>query len=591
MEGRHQREGVIRTIKAIRVKSLIPGVLAFVLLGLLVHFGVSTERERQYQIARSHVSQEALTHLARLEAELNANVFLANGMVAYIISQNGVDNPGAGVALQALHQFGRHVRNIAIAPGNRISLIYPLESNQAAMGLYYPEVPTQWPVVKRAIESRSTILAGPVSLRQGGIGLISRTPVFFPDGHYWGLVSIVLDADNLFRSVGLDGALSSEGVRYSMRGRDGQGEDGEVFYGDPGIFAEDALIMNVNVPGGIWQLAAVPVEGWGAGTHHLDWLEVAGLLLALGVAGVIQAFQRNGQRVAESEKRLRAFLDTTQDGVVVIDEEGLIRAFNPAAETLFGYKADEVLGTSVNRLMPRAYATVHDRFIAVHDRMGRRNMAGGRDVHGRRKDGSEFPVEVTVGATTINDRRIHVGVVRDITERKAYERKLMDLATTDPLTATQNRRAFLDAAQEIFSLAKRYGHPLSLLMIDADHFKAINDGYGHQVGDMVLVRLAQVTRSCLRTTDRLGRFGGEEFVVLLPESDQDSAIEVAERLLTVVRAQLVADGKGGEVTFTVSIGIGSLTSQMMTFNDLLRTADVALYEAKGQGRNRWCLPS
>jgi len=277
--------------------------------------------------------------------------------------------------------------------------------------------------------------------------------------------------------------------------------------------------------------------------------------------------------------------------VIVIDDKGAIQDFNPAAETLFGYEAPEMLGQSVGLLMPRSFAMVHDRYVAAQDMDDiRRNMGRGRDIRGRRKDGSEFPIEVSVGATLIHGRRMHVGVLRDITERKAYERRLMELATTDPLTGVQNRRAFLDAAQEIFSLTKRYEHPLSLLMIDADHFKAINDSHGHGVGDQVLIRLAQVAKSCLRNTDRFARFGGEEFVALLPETDQDYAIEVTERLLTVVRAQLVPDGKGGDFPFTVSIGVASLTPDIVSFEDLIRAADMGLYEAKGQGRDRWSLP-
>jgi len=276
----------------------------------LSHFGVATERSRQQQILRTHVAEEALSRLSRLEAELNADIFLANGMVAYIISQNGIDQSSAGVAVQALHQFGRHVRNIAIAPGNRISLIYPLANNQAAVGLYYPDVPAQWVPIRRAIESRATILAGPVELRQGGVGLITRTPVFFPDGHYWGLVSLVLDATSLFRSVGLDGADSNEGVRFAMRGVDGLGKDGAVFYGDAAIFDQNALTMDVHVPGGSWQLAALPVKGWAGGGSSLLWLELAGLLVSLVLSTGVWMVLRNGERVAESERRLRAFLDT-----------------------------------------------------------------------------------------------------------------------------------------------------------------------------------------------------------------------------------------------------------------------------------------
>lgn len=543
----------------------------------MVHFGVSTERSRQQQLMLTHVTEQALSHLSRLEAELNADVFLADGMVAYIISQNGINQPSTVIAAQTLYTFGRHVHSIAVAPGNRISLVYPLADNAAAMGIYYPDAPLSWPPIRRAIETRSTVLAGPVTLRQGGSGLIIRTPIFLPDGRYWGLVSLVVDADDLFRSVGLDGSASSENVRYAIRGTDGTGKDGSVFYGDPRIFSQDAMVMDVRVPGGLWQLAAIPVKEWQKPNITLVEMETTGLLLALLVSAGVWALLHNNRRVAESEFRLRTFLNITQDGVITIDDQGIVRTLNPAAEALFGYDSAEVLDQPVVLLIP-SFVPIQGCFSGKHD------------TQGRRKDGSEFPIEVSTTCTLINGRHMHMSMLRDITERKAYERQLMELATTDSLTGVQNRRAFLEGAREIFMVRKRYKRPLSLLMIDADHFKEINDTYGHGIGDTVLVLMAQVAKNCLRSTDRFARFGGEEFVVLLPETDQDYAIEAAERLLSAIRSQLIPDGRGGTFCFTVSIGIASLTPDMRTLDDLLLSADNALYEAKGRGRDRWCLP-
>lgn len=557
----------------------------FLVLALLVHFGVTTERARLEQNLRTRVTQDALHHQARLEAEVNANVFLANGMVAHIVAQEGEVGDSMIPAMQALRQYGRHIRNIGIAPGNRVTHVYPLEGNQAAIGLYYPDIPAQWAPIRRAIDSRGPVLAGPVLLRQGGSGLISRTPVFMPDGTYWGVVSLVLDSDSLFRAVGL--AQHTGDIRYALRGKDGLGKMGETFLGPPELFEQDAQTFDITIPGGSWQLAALPAGGWNKSRPGPMMLEAAGLALALTASVILHSYLRGRRRIVDSEQRLRAFLDTTRDAVIVIDEHGLVQEFNPAAERMFGYEAVEMLGTSVNALMPNDMAEQHDGYLASPRAMLSRDMTGGRQVNARRRDGSEFPVEVTVGEARVNGRRLHVGVVRDITERRAFENKLVEFATIDSLTGALNRRAFMEAAHAALTLARRHGRPLSLLMLDADHFKTVNDTHGHHVGDAVLMRLSALARTCVRGTDSFGRLGGEEFAILLPETDGEHAIEVAERLLSTVRSAEVAGDEGAIVRFTVSIGLVALGSDIADVEELLRRADRALYRAKSLGRDRW----
>ncbi|MGE5478645.1 MAG: diguanylate cyclase [Bacteroidales bacterium] len=574
-----------KAAKRIDMGDLVLSVATFLVLALLVQFGVSTERARVAQNLRTHVSHQALIHIGRLETELNANVFLANGVVAHIVAHGGKPDGTILAALQALHQYGRHIRNIGIAPGNRISHVYPLEGNQAAIGLYYPDVPAQWPAVRRAIENRAAVLAGPVALRQGGTSLISRTPVFMPDGHYWGLVSLALDTDSLFEAVGL---RQQEGdIRYALRGKDGKGSAGEVFLGDAELFTRDAIVFDMAVPGGSWQLAAMPTTGWTPPDDYTAVLNIAGLAAALAMAAIVHATLRNRRRIADSEQRLRAFLDTTKDAVIVIDDHGMVQEFNPAAEKMFGYGATEMLGASLNVLMPTEDSGLHDSYIQSPRARQSRAMTSGRQVNGCRKDGSLFPVEVTVGEARVAGKRLHVGVVRDITERRAFEQKLVEAATQDSLTGALNRRAFMEAAHAAITLARRHDRPLALLMLDADHFKSVNDTYGHHMGDAVLMRLSALARACVRGSDCFGRLGGEEFAILLPETTGERAAEVAERLLAAVRAAEVATDDGKTISFTISIGLAALTPDIADEDALLRHADRALYCAKSLGRDRW----
>jgi len=161
--------------------------------------------------------------------------------------------------------------------------------------------------------------------------------------------------------------------------------------------------------------------------------------------------------------------------------------------------------------------------------------------------------------------------------------RLLDLATVDPLTGAYNRRQLESIVQGAVERKKRYGTPISMLLIDVDHFKKINDRFGHAAGDMVLRDIAAQLRASIRTIDLLFRVGGEEFLVLLPESGLSGALRVAEKLRSTIAAQPML----GDHQITISIGAGELAGDEES-RDLLKRCDEALYQAKSAGRNRVC---
>lgn len=182
-----------------------------------------------------------------------------------------------------------------------------------------------------------------------------------------------------------------------------------------------------------------------------------------------------------------------------------------------------------------------------------------------------------------------LAVTRDITEHKLFQQELERQAHIDYLTGVNNRGYFMEQAELELARAIRYGGKLSMFMMDIDFFKQVNDRYGHKVGDNVLKKLAVVCREVLREVDILGRVGGEEFAILLPETDKDAAAEVAERLRATIADTRVAMESGLPIQFTVSIGISSLTSKDDNLDVLASQADKALYEAKKKGRNQVCV--
>ncbi|SOE01968.1 GGDEF domain-containing protein, partial [Caenispirillum bisanense] len=170
---------------------------------------------------------------------------------------------------------------------------------------------------------------------------------------------------------------------------------------------------------------------------------------------------------------------------------------------------------------------------------------------------------------------------RRIVQENTWHRQ----ATVDPLTGLSNRRAFDEAALRYFSYAKRHQQPLSVLVVDCDFFKKVNDRYGHDAGDKVLVKLAAILREGVRTDDVVARFGGEEFVILLPGTGPEDAKGVGEKLRRLVEEASVTEGRS-TITFTVSIGVSGHAGTHESMVGLLRTADAALYAAKENGRNR-----
>lgn len=174
---------------------------------------------------------------------------------------------------------------------------------------------------------------------------------------------------------------------------------------------------------------------------------------------------------------------------------------------------------------------------------------------------------------------------RDITARKQTEVVLREMALTDPLTGVANRRNFFARAKEEFGRARRHGRPLSILMLDMDHFKRINDRYGHARGDLVLNAFCDGCRTLLRDVDLFARTGGEEFAVLLPETTLDGARVIAERLRQFTAGQNV-ETEGVEITWTISAGVAMIDPSDADLDACLQRADNALYRAKERGRNR-----
>jgi diguanylate cyclase len=275
--------------------SLLALVLALPVFALVEHI-YRIELDRAEASLRSEILQQSAAMRASLEGELNATLFLVTGLTGYVAAYDDfLESERVQTALEVIHAQNPHLRNVALAPDNIIQHVHPVQGNEAAIGLNYREVPHQWLAVERAMEAGSTVLAGPIELVQGGQGLVSRTPVFLDGGRYWGLLTLVIDSPALFADLGLE---ASTAVRFGLRWQRPAEERGRLICCDSAAFDADPVLHEIPVPGGSWQMAAAPVDGWQAGTLQLQWYRAGGHFFALIVAALIFLVLEERRRVA-----------------------------------------------------------------------------------------------------------------------------------------------------------------------------------------------------------------------------------------------------------------------------------------------------
>ena len=393
------------------------------------------EQQRYDKVREARIIRSLSNARARLEAALNERLFLTRGLRAYVSTHPNISVPEFNHLASVLlsQQSSAGIRSVQLAKDTVVSHVYPVKGNKEAIGLDLLNVPEQSAAVQRALDSKATVVAGPVKLVQGGTAFIGRTPIYLtppggpPDsGAYWGLVTILIDDEIIFTQSGI--AKNVEDLQYALRGRDGMGARGEVFFGEPAVFDSHSPLLDIPIPGGTWQLAAVPLPGVLSVSPNLWLLRTGSGLLAI-TAGALAFFathhyrRRAQERLHETsrqaEARFEALAENAQDPIVSADSRGNIVYFNKAAQHAFGYEVTEVLGKPLTLLMPERFRDQHlfgmNRFIAQEE-----SHTVGRiiDTIGKKKDGAEFPVELSLGSWTTLDGKFVTAIFRDMTERK-----------------------------------------------------------------------------------------------------------------------------------------------------------------------------
>lgn len=308
------------------------------------------------------------------------------------------------------------------------------------------------------------------------------------------------------------------------------------------------------------------------------------------VGVLARSFEQMASRMAHQiewldneRSSLEALIETAADAILLIDNHGNIERCNSAVTRLFGYSREELVGNNVSLLMNTTDRERHDGYLAQYQRTGKGSIIGvGREVSGLHKDGSELHLYLSIGEFEVNGRKRFTGILHDMSERLRLEEELRTQATTDSLTGIHNRRYFLERLAHEVTRKQRYGSELSLMLVDLDRFKRINDEFGHESGDQALLTAVGVIRRDLRDSDLLARFGGDEFAIMLPETDRETAAGVARRICEA-GARTPALDQPGAPMLGLSIGVASVNGND---TEVLKRVDKAMYAAKQAGRGQ-----
>lgn len=305
---------------------------------------------------------------------------------------------------------------------------------------------------------------------------------------------------------------------------------------------------------------------------------------------LVSRMHASERRAEQSAAEMRTLMHAVGDGILTIDGQGRIRSVNPAASRIFGYGNDELAGRRVTELIPAESRDAHERGVA-------RVMAGEAPrligtpnvkVEGQRKDGSRFPLELTVTTVLVEGERQFVGVMRDITERQALEHKLERLAQYDSLTGLANRSLFMDRLRLALKRSERSQCSVAVMFIDLDGFKGVNDSLGHQAGDELLVEVARRMSDAVRSTDTVARLGGDEFTVILEDMKPParSASTVAGKILDQMQRPFPVGGGHRHIGASIGLVVHDAEGMPADIDEIIRQADARMYAAKQGGKNR-----
>lgn len=438
-------------------------ICAAVVVSLVLGVAAIVTDRLENNIYRNHLRNDIIEKSVALSARLDQRMNLYVGALytceAMVVANPQLSKDTFEIITKIVTNHLPAFTSIQLAPNAIITYAYPLAWGKDIIGtnLRKDLTPANIDVVEKTILDGKLRVAGPRELVQGGTGIIARNPIYV-DGKFWGFVTILIDFPT-FLSGYPELQIASD-IEYGLRGKDGLGANGEVFFGNEKLFDGDAVISAISFPNGQWLLAAKPRRGWRQDRPETAVFRSLSLMLILAIAGLTYIARERGNLI-------------------------------------------------------------------------------------------------------------------------------LHLATTDTLTGILSRGHFSKLANAEIDRGIRHHRSLALIMLDIDHFKKVNDVFGHAAGDAVLQEVSRRVLEMLRVSDVFGRIGGEEFAIVAPETNTEQAYALAERIRLNIM-QTPVHYVNNSIDMTISCGIASLSSELDSLDRLLLNADKALYLAKEHGRNQVC---
>lgn len=576
-------------------RSVVVSLLMLALFMLALQFYLESRyAARQVAQQREEVSERLGVVRYQLESTLANNLSLINGLAAFISSYPDFTPAQFNRYAETVISREPALVNLAAAPDLIVRYVFPYAGNEAVIGLDYMTQPDQREAVLKVVQTGNMIIAGPFDLVQGGRAFVGRAAVYTssPDGpeQFWGIVSSPMLADTIYRKAGLN-TISSD-IEFAIRGNDGI-MSCEVFFGAAATFDHPGVVvMPVAAGGSSWEIAAAPTTAvieTGAGINSLRATTfTAFLLLSVLLVLRYRQFQHNQVLKAiifRNERFLRA--------VETVSRVGGWR-WSSGCFTEVSNQARDIMGLSQEKNsldMPDFCHMLDLRSREIFEyyitNAARNRHRIDQELEMRRRDGEVFWLHLKAEVIE-NDGQITelIGAIQDITQQKKVDQLIEYQANYDLLTGLPNRALFQDRLHNALLHASRRSTRISVLFVDLDNFKSVNDNLGHDAGDELLVESARRIQTCIRSVDTVARYSGDEFVALLVDVFSASvASRIAEDMVLAMREPFSLSGR--QVYCSASIGVSFYPDDGESPDTLLIKSDQAMYEVKKSGRNAW----
>lgn len=518
----------------------------------LVCAAIITEYQaRQLVEQRQHQALQQLVGISGqlrsfVEAELNTSLYMSLGLASYIRASGGkLSDKEMLFLLQNLLEQGKHIRNIGLAPDNVLTLIYPVQGNERALGLNYENLPQQWPEIKQLIAGKEAKLVGPVALIQGGDGYIYRLPLFLNDDSYWGIISTVLDLTT-FNQMLLQQANSYQ-VQVGIREK---ADESKVLFGYSHLFSENALVLDLNIKGAEWQIAVRFLDeavGWGLWQWRLLGASLS-VVFCLMLAWLLYSYRRSAlfaDALQDNEMYSRRIINSVFDVIVTTDLDGTIDRVNSAVSSVFGYLPMQLAGQPFSVLLAQGQAEVLST-LALGE-------GAAVELQGKRQSGEVFAMDLSRNSTEHQGKARYVWLIRDISERKKIEQLKNDFVSTvshelrTPLTAITGALGLAvggalgplnDKQQHMLMLAQQNSQRLGKLINDLLDIEKL--AVNKMQFKLRLWPLAALLRQAIELNQPLALQSQVKLELNCAEQD-DLWVEVDEVRLQQVMANLLAN--------------------------------------------------